>query len=105
MQVLLNLPKEIVTIIAIALAVLICAMHFAAVLSKQTLAKIAQYTNIFLHIILFCYLLISQADISIGVAAFMASLFTYTFISYAKHTIGRRKAESSNVKEDEDHDI
>lgn len=105
MLTLLNLSKETVILILAALAALICALHFTAVLARNNIAKIAQYVNIALHTVLFSALLLFRADIDVGVAVFMASAFVYTLIAYVKHLSDNRLAKKSNVKEAKNLDI
>ena len=88
MEFLLNLTKETLYVIMGITGGAICALHFVSVLAKKTIAKISQYVNIFLHIALFCVLLLSNTAIEVSVAVFMTSAFIYVLVYYlhCKHT-------------------
>ena len=77
----------------------ICALHFVSVLTKETSAKIAQYVNIILHIVLFCLLLLCEIKIDVAVAVFMASAFLYVLISFIKYEAEKRKSTARGGKE------
>ena len=99
MELLLNLTNEaLYTVIGITGGA-ICALHFVSVLTKGISAKIAQYVNIFLHIILFCVLLLSDAKIDVAVTVFMASVFLYVLISFIKYEAEKRKRTARGGKE------
>ena len=77
----------------------ICALHFVSVLARETIAKISQYVNIFLHIALFCVLLLSSITIEISFAIFMTSAFIYVLIYYIRYEMSMRKSRNPHGKE------
>ena len=99
MEFLLNLTDTTLIIIMGILGGAICALHFACALAKKNIAKIAQYVNITLHIMLFCALMLSQIGIDVGVAVFMTSIFLYTLISFVKYESDRRSGEGDKGEE------
>ena len=105
MQFLLNLPESTLIIIMSILGGVICALHIASALGKKLLAKISQYVNIFLHICLFCLLLLSGTGIDIGVAVFMASAFVYVLTSFIRYEYERRKTSKYVIKEAKNLDV
>ena len=105
MQFLLNLPESTLIIIMSILGGVICALHTASALGKRLLAKISQYVNIFLHICLFCLLLLSGVGIDVGVAVFMASAFIYVLISFIKHEYEKRRVRGAVIKEAKNLDV
>lgn len=102
MEFLLDLTKDSLIIISGILGGVICALHFITTLAKGNIAKISQYVNIILHIILFGVLLISQIAIEVGVAVFMSSVFIYTLLSFIKQEWDKRRNTAQSGEEAQD---
>ena len=99
MEFLLNLSNEVLyTVIGITGGA-VCALHFVSVLTDGFISKCGQYVNIFLHIILFCTLLLAECRIEIAVAAFFASAFLYVLICYVKHTVTAKGRDDNELWE------
>ena len=79
----------------------ICALHFVSSLSKKKIAKIAQYVNIFLHILLFCELMLGEIEIDVSVAVFMASVFVYVLSGFLKYETDKRRETKNEEGEGE----
>lgn len=99
MDFLLNLTKEALYVVIGITGGAICALHFVSALTNEKIAKISQYVNIFLHIILFCELLLSEMKIEESVLVFMASVFLYVLVSYIKAVVDKKRLSKENGKE------
>ena len=106
MDLLLNLTKEVLYVTAAITGGAIRALHLTCVLAKEKLAKLLQYVNISLHILLFGILMLAEVKIDLTVAFFSCSVFLYVLISYLKYEI-RKKARNatSRVKEAKNSDV
>ena len=95
---LLNLSKETLSIIIGITGGAVCALHIGCALVGGTLARLGQYLNIFLHVILFALLMLSGAAIDVALLFFMASVAIYTLTAYAKHEIEKRREKKDAPK-------
>ena len=67
-------------IVLLFLAVLV-VLHFVSLITKGKIAKISNYVNIFLHIVLFIPMLMNKFSIEEAVLVYMISFFIYTLFA------------------------
>ena len=96
MEFLLNLSKETLNVIIGITGGAICTLHIGCALVGGTLARVGQYLNVFLHVLLFSLLMLSGAAIDVALLFFMASVALYTSAHYVKYQIEKGRGKITN---------
>ena len=97
MEFLLNIRAETLYILLGVVMGAICALHIISVLCKEKTSKMLQYVNIFLHIMLFGVLLISNISIELAVAFYMVSIYVYVTANHIAYSRKRREEKSDDL--------
>ena len=93
---LLNLSKESLNLIIGITGGVVSALHIGCALVGGTPARLGQYLNIFLHVILFALRMLSGTKIDVALLFFMASIAIYTLTAYVKYEIEKRREKKDN---------
>ena len=97
MELILNIPTETLYILLGVMLGAICALHIISALCKEKASKMLQYVNVFLHILLFGILLLSEIKIDLAVAFYMISLYVYVAVRYAVYRGGKRGGKKNDL--------
>ena len=97
MEFLLNIPRETLYILLGIVMGAICALHIIGAFCSGILSKALQYVNIFLHIVLFCVLMIAECGIAVSVAFYMVSLYLYISLKDAARSRKARREKQNDL--------
>ena len=90
-----NVSKEtLYTVLGVMMGA-ICALHLLSAMGRGVMARIEQYANIFLHILLFAALLLLGVSIEITVLIFTVSLFVFVSVRYIRYRISEGRKGST----------
>ena len=97
MEFILNIPSSTLYILLGVVTGAICALHIISGCCGGILSKILQYVNIFLHILLFCLLLLADFGITYSLAFFMALLYLYVSVNAISRKRKARKETGCDI--------
>lgn len=85
MDILLKISAESYSVIAFVMVGAACALHLISRVLTGEASKIIGYVNVFLHILLFGVIVLSEMAIDLAMLLYMVSLFVYTLTCFVKY--------------------